>query len=135
MLMGKSGETEMSDRKTIMSLLEELAQDDWVLCFNDIDVKETAKAALELLKEQEPRVLALEETYAKSICWLDIRKKLSRKPVACRVVKKYEFGKLIPRIYRCFADPTDYIAAEYGKNWRCWSAEPTTKQRRAAKWE
>lgn len=43
----------MTDWETVMSRLEELAQDDWVLNFNDNDVKETAKAALELLKEQE----------------------------------------------------------------------------------
>lgn len=43
----------MSDRETVMSLLEDLSKDDWVLRFNDNDVKELAKAVLELLKEQE----------------------------------------------------------------------------------
>lgn len=46
----------MTDRERVMGLLEELAQDDWVLRFNDNDVKETAKAALALLKEQEEEI-------------------------------------------------------------------------------
>ena len=44
---------EMKDRKTVMSWLEGLTQDDWEVWYSDSEVQETAKAALELLKEQE----------------------------------------------------------------------------------
>lgn len=44
----------MSDTETVMMLLEALAHDDWVLHFNDNDVKKTAKAAIAMLKEREP---------------------------------------------------------------------------------
>ena len=41
------------DRKTVMSWLEGLAQDDWREWHSDSEVQTTAQAALELLKEQE----------------------------------------------------------------------------------
>jgi len=44
----------MPDRGKTIEDLKQLAKDDWILHFNDTDVKETAKAALALLKEQEP---------------------------------------------------------------------------------
>lgn len=43
----------MSDRKTVMSWLEGLAQDDWAEWHSDSEVQTTAQAALDLLKEQE----------------------------------------------------------------------------------
>ena len=43
----------VKDRKTVMSWLEGLTQDDWEVWYSDSEVQETAKAALELLKEQE----------------------------------------------------------------------------------
>lgn len=42
----------MPDRGKTIEDLKQLAKDDWILHFNDTDVKETAKAALALLKEQ-----------------------------------------------------------------------------------
>lgn len=44
----------MPDRGETIEDLKQLAKDDWILHFNDTDVKETAKAALAMLKEQEP---------------------------------------------------------------------------------
>ena len=43
----------MHDRGKTIEDLKQLAKDDWILHFNDTDVKETAKAALAMLKEQE----------------------------------------------------------------------------------
>ena len=43
----------MKDRKTVMSWLEGLTWDDWPKWHSDTEVQEIAKAALELLKEQE----------------------------------------------------------------------------------
>lgn len=45
----------MADRKTVMSWLEGLAQDDWAEWHSDSEVQTTAQAALDLLKEQEPK--------------------------------------------------------------------------------
>lgn len=47
----------MHDRGKTIEDLKQLAKDDWVLHFNDTDVKETAKAALALLKEQEAKLV------------------------------------------------------------------------------
>ena len=44
----------MADRKTVMSWLEGLAQDDWHEWHSDSEVQTTAQAVLELLKAQEP---------------------------------------------------------------------------------
>lgn len=44
----------MTDRLTIMSWLEGLAQDDWRECHSDSEVQEIARQTLALLKEQDP---------------------------------------------------------------------------------
>jgi len=49
----------MSDLKTVMSWLEGLTEDDWEKWYSDSEVQNTAKAAMELLKEQE----AVEPTF------------------------------------------------------------------------
>lgn len=43
----------MTDRTTVMSWLEGLAQDDWRMFHSDSEVQEIARSALALLKEQE----------------------------------------------------------------------------------
>ena len=52
----------MPDRGKTIEDLKQLAKDDWILRFNDTDVKETAKAALALLKEQEPKPVKVVKT-------------------------------------------------------------------------
>lgn len=75
--------------------------------------QEEAEAILELLKEQEPRVLTLEEAKKAEVCWLEQR--------------GYE-----PYV----TDDADTWNPEiYGKAYRCWSAKPTDEQRKAEKWE
>lgn len=51
----------MADKKTVMSWLEGLTWDDWPRWHSDSEVQETAKAALELLKEQEQKMVKLDE--------------------------------------------------------------------------
>lgn len=51
----------MTDRKTVMSWLEGLTQDDWQEWYSNSEVQNTAQAALKLLKEQEARIGELEE--------------------------------------------------------------------------
>jgi len=43
----------MPDRKTVMSWLEGLTQDDWQLFHSDSEVQQIAMAALELLNKQD----------------------------------------------------------------------------------
>lgn len=46
--------SEKPDINTVMSWLEGLTEDDWENFYSDSEVQSTAKAALELLKEQRP---------------------------------------------------------------------------------
>ena len=58
----------MTDRKTVMSWLEGLAQDDWAEWHSDSEVQTTAHAALELLKEQEA-VPAIQREVMNLLVW------------------------------------------------------------------
>lgn len=51
----------MADRKTVMSWLEGLAQDDWQSFHSDSEVQQIAIAALELLKEQGKQKFFVDE--------------------------------------------------------------------------
>ena len=44
----------MLEKEVVMSWLEGLAQDDWRMFHSDSEVQNIAKAALDLLQEQEP---------------------------------------------------------------------------------
>ena len=96
---------------------------------------ELLKADMTYLKEQEPRVLTLEELRSLDgtdhFVWLE------------------DNGEYA--LYDCYAEVTAYRNnvelnifgsevefepdnEEYGKTWRCWSARPTEEQRKAVKW-
>lgn len=51
----------MTNLKTVMSWLEGLTEDDWGEWYSYSEVQNTAKAAMELLKEQEARELTIDE--------------------------------------------------------------------------
>lgn len=55
----------MADRKTVMSWLEGLAQDDWREWHSDSEVQTTAQAALEMLKAQAKAPIHIYEEYQK----------------------------------------------------------------------
>ena len=84
--------------------------------------------ALSLLKEQEPRVMTLEEAAEADVCWLEIKGS----------------GRILPCIVRDdeenFSIRTDEPTPELGpgdengKEYRLWSARPTDAQREAVKW-
>ena len=62
------GDSEMNDKNmVVMGWLEGLTQDDWGQWHSDSEVQETAKAALKVLKEQEPIVLLKEQEAKKPI--------------------------------------------------------------------
>ena len=95
--------------------------------------------ALALLKEQEPRVMTLEEVKNASVVWLepihiDLEVDMPiwfdgwAEPVdssECRI-NLYDFGNEVPV-------ETEY--SEYGKTWRCWTSRPTEEQKKEVPWD
>lgn len=53
----------MADRKTVMSWLDGLTQDDWQSFHSDSEVQQIAIAAFELLKEQDETIKELQNAY------------------------------------------------------------------------
>jgi len=100
------------------------------------------KDALKLLKEQEPRVLTLEE----------VIKHYSLPPVVLDDLEWQEdYLQDIKPLYfdfptkdsfavhwRGYQQVRQYLEdwkASYGQTWRCWTAKPTNEQREALKWD
>lgn len=76
--------------------------------------------ALALLKEQESRVLDIDELKNFEVVWFEARNHLYIEPMLTRS--------------KNFADAsTDWF--RYGKEWRCWTSKPTIDQREAVKWD
>ena len=91
--------------------------------------------ALELLKEQEPRVLALSEINKNSFVWYENKtySKLFPALVAyCQSITLHYF--IVEDI---LFDVGTYMPenVHYGKSWRCWNYKPTDEQRKAVKWD
>lgn len=97
----------------------------------------TAEQALrctkkELLKEQEPKVMTMEQ--------------LSALPIDTPVFIEENNGECGWNVFYgideendvCFcrfqARPVFYPSKSYGKSWRCWTSRPTDEQREAMKW-
>ena len=89
--------------------------------------------ALELLKEQEPRVMTLEEVkaFGWDYCYLE----------EARLPDKEYLSACGYYALTCITWPRitlmrmRYGDDSYGKKWRCWSAKPTDEQRQAVKWD
>lgn len=93
----------------------------------------TADDAIALLKEQEARVMTLEEVKAFDwdYCYLE-EERLTGKEYRA-VCGDYA---LICITWPCIASMRiQHGDDSYGKKWRCWSAKPTDEQRQAVKWE
>jgi hypothetical protein len=91
----------------------DLVQDrDWLLSVYD--------GALALLKEQEPRVLTLDEADAAEVVWFEARNHIFIEP-------------MLTRGQRLADEAEDWF--QYGRDWRCWSARPSDKQREEAPWD
>ena len=82
----------------------------------DVCCADLMKDALELLKEQEPRVLTLEEARIYEVVWPEDKGE----------------GELHPLIVQ--NNMNDSKCYKYGIHWRVWSAKPTEEQRKAVKW-
>jgi len=97
------------------------------------DIVDWIDDALVLLKEQEPRVLTLEEVEdlpyghvlietdkSDSLRWLDAL-------LFCKNTNySFDFITLEGR--------ARLLGTEYNREWRCWSAKPTDEQREAVPW-
>jgi hypothetical protein len=93
--------------------------------------------ALELLKSQEPRVLTYDELMALP------HGEETNAPVVSEVkypINTWDEGTLCKWrgaefIQEFVQDHSLYNRESYGKVWRCWTALPSKKQRKAAKWD
>jgi len=102
-------------------------------------VKTLAKDVFAMLKEQEPKVLTVDqlEDALDTVVWLET-------PVSENLADGYslimayshKYGYMIfdsPFGDNPSQDKLEY--SEYGKSWRCWDKRPTDEQRHAVKWE
>ena len=89
--------------------------------------------ALALLREQEPRLMTLEEVkaYDWDYCYLE-EERLPGKEYRA-VCGDYALTCIT---WPCVTSMRIQHGDEsYGKKWRCWTARPTDEQRKAVKWD
>ena len=94
--------------------------------------KEHAKAILALLKEQETRVMTLDEvkSFDWDYCYLE-EERLPGKEYRS-VCGDYALTCIT---WPCIASMRiQHGDNSYGKRWRCWTTKPTGEQRKAVKW-
>ena len=99
--------------------------------------------ALALLKEQEPRMLKLEEL-KQSVCpcWFESRNTYMGQE-GFWIIPDFFTERLMHYVFSIpskHKNHTDYAysdlgSASYNRAWRCWTSKPTAEQRKAVKWE
>lgn len=101
------------------------------LCYNNLMLD-----ALELLKEQEPHVLTLEEVKdaLDTVVWVD-RPQIENFSNEYALISLYSRKWGYVNLKFIDGDEARWICEQYGKLWRCWSARPTDEQRKAVKWD
>ena len=100
---------------------------------------ELIRKAVELLKEQEPRLLTIEEVKAyptDKALWFEGKTFIPVLP-DCRAEQRYEnqLGVEVIDTFYDFPLWFDSYNIPYKYGWRCWSARPTEEQREAVPWE
>ena len=103
------------------------------LCpYDSIDLRCRAKLCddiMTLLKEQEPRVLTIEEITGDGECWFEGING------ACGYADCYMCtGSKEVELHRISMKPEYVSWDDFGKKWRCWSYRPTDEQRKAVRW-
>ena len=88
--------------------------------------------ALELLKEQEPRVLTLDEVLSQE--WDYVYIETEHRPYS-KEIEAYCGTHTIYCSTTVVHKRQTSGDSEYGKTWRCWTAKPTDEQRKAVKWD
>jgi len=122
-------------REKVIRGLERFIDDFKPFCGNRDDWQRVYDA-LALLKEQEARVLTLEElrnvgqvweNSAPPYLWLDKNRS---------IYNTISFWCAWRDIYEMIHGRHDkYTDENYGSEWRCWTARPTEQQMRDTKWE
>lgn len=149
----------MTDREKVAKAIRCRLKRDCSSCpydedFNCLGCEIWMWKALELLEEQRPRVLTLEEMRSKpagDYVWLEVRDDDSvdvQIPDADTIVVVYGVGDgvfglaiedaSVQSEYIRFCGPSlDPVMqwCDYRKVWRCWSARPTDEQRKAVQWD
>lgn len=125
----------MPDREKILHELDhQVADADWC----DNDWKDNVpiwmlRGALVLLREQEPRVMTLEDVknFDWDYCYLE-EERLPGKEYRA-VCGDYALTCIT---WPCVTSMRIQHGDEnYGKKWRCWTHKPTDEQRNEAKWD
>ena len=101
-------------------------------CIGDVEDHAMLKDVLALLKEQEARVMTLDEVKAFDwdYCYLE-EERLPGKEYRT-VCGDYALTCIT---WPCVASMSIQHGDEsYGRKWRCWSSKPTDEQREAVKW-
>lgn len=113
----------------MLKMAENISMDSitlYVMTNRDLEV---VAAAAALLKEQEPRVMALEEIPDAIFGWMEVSDRL----IPCVLEDVYTDDTVG---FANIEDGHDYmLASDYGKTWRVWTSEPTEEQRKAVKWK
>ena len=98
--------------------------------------------ALKMLKDQEPRVLTIEEVLAckprKEWLWFEENAYGYIEESVMICAKIYSFGDswiAVDVPSQTHDETIEFDNENYGKTWRCWSAKPTDEQREAVPWE
>ena len=101
-----------------------------------VKIGRVSNSAIALLKEQEPRVMTLEDVKQAevgTVVWLE-----------WRIESKINSGIFFRLINKGIDDSLEFhvldgfVAARlacYGTEWRCWTSRPTDEQRKAVKWD
>ena len=85
--------------------------------------------ALELLKAQEPRVLAIKEAEKSHVCCIEDRDGDVEYPVC--MIPGWGYMEVFEMANET---PFHRNMSEYNKTWRCWDKEPTKEQMEALPW-
>lgn len=132
----------MADRgKVLLALKQHLLVNDGEECVNcpyeemfGLDcVRQLYKDALELLKEQEPRVLTLDEVLRLDRDYYYLEELRIKSKVPAMYLDIYRLSCVTwPSITGCRQTAGD---DKYNRVWRCWTERPTDEQRKAVKWD
>lgn len=101
-----------------------------------ICVAHLAKDALELLKEQGPRVLTLEEVEdaLDTVVWVD-RPQIENFSDEYALISAYSHKLRYVDLKFIDGDEARWTYEKYGKFWRCWDKRPLDEEREAVKWD
>lgn len=83
------------------------------------------------VKEQEPRVLTLEETLKANPVWFETYGSIS----PAIIDHEESTAGFCVIVFGIEDNWNDYRIDRYNKTWRCWTARPTKEQSKAVKWE